>query len=231
MAARPSLMGHIPHLLISDPWDGPLLALSAGQVHHLEKVLRRQAGDAVSYTDGAGVIGTGRLAAGRIERGDEALVESWPEVEVAVAPPDSRSRARFIVEKLAELGVRRLIWVRTRHSEGRPPPETKARAWATAALEQSRGAWGMDLAELRLDELDEERLVVTHPAPAAEKTPDAPPAGPPIILIGPEGGLDDAEMPDRAARMWLGPSILRVETAAVAATVMWYAKHAPDLSR
>lgn len=231
MAARPPLMGHIPHLLISDPWDGPLLTLSADHLHHVEKVLRRRDGDPISYTDGAGVTGTGWLAAGGIERGKESRVDSWPEVEVAVAPPDSRSRARFIVEKLAELGVRRLIWVRTRHTEGRPPPETKARAWATAALEQSRGAWSMDLTELQLDELDEERLVVAHPAPAAETWPDAPPAGPPIILIGPEGGLDDAEIPARAARMWLGPSILRVETAAVAATVMWYARHAPDHPR
>ena len=29
--------------------------------------------------------------------------------------------ARFLVEKLAELGVADLIWLRTRHGEGRPP--------------------------------------------------------------------------------------------------------------
>jgi 16S rRNA (uracil1498-N3)-methyltransferase len=37
------------------------------------------------------------------------------------------------------------------------------------------------------------------------------------VVIGPEGGFADGELDERLPRLWLGPTILRVETAAVIA--------------
>ena len=50
--------------------------------------------------------------------------------------------------------------------------------------------------------------------------------GPAAILVGPEGGFDDAERAaikahSRAVGISLGPRILRAETAAAAAVALW----------
>ncbi|HSJ36403.1 MAG TPA: 16S rRNA (uracil(1498)-N(3))-methyltransferase [Acidimicrobiia bacterium] len=223
-------MGHVPHLYLPGPWQGPELALGDDHEHHLTRVLRMSPGAEVSYTDGEGTAGRGILGRGVVERDDESSGSLGPAVEVAVAPPDSRQRARFVVEKLVELGVRRLIWVRTRRTEGRPPPEEKARAWAVSALEQSRGTRLMAITRSHLDDLDPGRLVVVHPGPDPFSLAGPRPESP-ILLVGPEGGLDEAEIPPGAPRLALGSTILRVETAALAATVSWYALHGPDRSR
>ena len=53
-------------------------------------------------------------------------------------------------------------------------------------------------------------------------------SGPAALLIGPEGGFDDAERTavraiPQARPISLGPRILRGETAAIAATALWRA--------
>lgn len=223
-------MGHVPHLFLPGPWQGPELALGDDHDHHLTRVLRMSPGAEVSYTDGEGTAGRGRLGRGLVERGAESSGSVGPSVEVAVAPPDSRQRARFVVEKLAELGVRRLSWVRTRRTEGRPPPEEKTRAWAVSALEQSRGTRLMAVTRSDLDDLDPELLVVVHPGPDPFSLTSPGPESP-VLLVGPEGGLDEAEIPPGVPRLSLGPTILRVETAVVAATVSWYVLHGRGRAR
>lgn len=199
---------HIPHVLTAGR-EGPVLSLSEDQRHHLRRVLRLADGEEVSYTDGAGVLGVGYLRGEVVERGEEKTVPRPMDLTVAVAPPASKDRARFLVEKLAELGVVRLVWVRTRFSEGRPPAAAKAAAWAQSALEQSRGAWLMQVEQGDLASLDEEGLVVADP------DGDEPSVGARTLLVGPEGGLHPAEVPPGANTVALGPTILRVETAAI----------------
>lgn len=207
-------MGHIPHLHIPGPWTTPGLPLDRNQQHHLAKVLRMGDGDPVTYTNGAGVIGQGSLREGGIARGEESHADRNATVGVAVAPPSSRQRCRFLVEKLAELSVERLIWVSTRHTQGRrPPPEDKAKAWIKAAVEQSRGAWMMEISHADVGDLEAEQLIVAHPS--GEPTASVASSGSPLLLVGPEGGLDEDEIPPDVPRLSLGPTVLRVETAAV----------------
>src|SRR5690606_40670004 len=109
LAAGRRLMGrHVPHVRAADGWEGSVLPLTADQTHHLRRVLRRVDGEEVSYTDGAGRIGRGRLTGDGVERGEETTVPRPMGLTLAVAPPKSKDRARFVVEKLAELGVARL---------------------------------------------------------------------------------------------------------------------------
>ena len=207
---------HRPHILIAGCGsnDAPI-AVDPAAVRHLEQVLRFSSGE-VSYTDGEGLIGTGFYRAGVIERGRENPVDRPTALSVAAAPPRTASRLRFLVEKLAELGVKRLVWLRSAHTEGRPPRLEKAERWAAGALEQSRGAWLMQIGV--------ESIPVS--AVAAIGTPVfAEPGGldpselllaeDPILCIGPEGGFAPGEVPDRGLRVDLGPTVLRVETAAV----------------
>ncbi|MFP3914914.1 MAG: RsmE family RNA methyltransferase [Actinomycetota bacterium] len=214
-------MGHIPHLYIPGPWEEPSLHLSQGQRHHLHRVLRISDGAAVSYTDGRGRVGSGRIEGESVLRGGEREIPRPSLLWVAVPPPGSRDRTRYLVEKLAEVGVSRLLWVDTRRSEGRKPPASKAEAWACSALEQSRGAWLMEMGEASLDELEPSRLVVADPEGG-----DVEAGTDDILLVGPEGGWDHTELPEGVRRLRLGPTILRVETAAVAGAVLLGARSA-----
>lgn len=203
-------MGHVPHLYLPRPWRSDELKLATGQVHHLTRVLRMRAGEPVSYTDGAGTSGSGTFGGEAVSRGEEQSVPRPTDLTVAVAPPRDRARTRFLVEKLAELGVARLLWVSTSRTEGKPPPLDKADSWAISALEQSRGAWRLEIGESTLTELDPDRLIVADPEGG-----EAPPVAAPILLVGPEGGLAPDEIPVGARKMELGPTVLRTETAAI----------------
>lgn len=206
-------MGHVPHLLVSGPWGGEHLELSAEQKHHLEKVLRVRDGEPATYTDGAGSLGQGRYASGWLARDEESQIPAPSDLIVVVAPPDNRDRARFMVEKLAEMGVAELLFLDTRHGQGRPPNAGKLLSWAVSGLEQSRGAWLMKTSD-RLATFGDLR----SPFAVCDQggTRDPPLAR--TVVIGPEGGWGSEEIPEDALRWDLGDTVLRVETAALVAT-------------
>ena len=205
-------MKHVPHVVVGAPWNGETLELNVIQWRHLTKVLRMSRGDRVSYTDGLGTVGEGALANHSIERGSEQTVERPSALTVAVAAPSNKDRQRFLVEKLAELGVQRLLWLETRHGKNRVASPSKVFAWVLAATEQSRGAWLMEVSTepMRLADL-EPGWVACHPGGGTEVPATD------TVVIGPESGFDEDELP-ADARLWdLGPTILRVETAALVA--------------
>ena len=206
---------HIPHLYVPRPYEPERIGVVESTRLHLEKVLRNRGPVMVTYTDGAGLSGSGRYSAGWIERGEEEIDARSSPVTIAVAPPKNKSRARFVVEKLAEMGVARLLWLATDHTEGRVPRVEKSVLWAQAALEQSRGSWLMEVAGpvavsdiarfgsvlladrhgVNIDDLD-----IPHDA---------------ILCIGPEGGFAPNELPEVTVEVRLARNVLRVETAAL----------------
>ena len=146
-----------------------------------------------------------------------------PVVTVAFAVVKG-SRPEWAVQKLTEVGVDRIVPLAAARSVVRWSPGSghldRLRRVAREAAMQSRRVW--------LPVVDD---VTPFPALAAE--PGAvvahPGGGPPsldrpLVLVGPEGGWDDAELAGVAAagvaRLSLGPHILRTETAAVAAGVL-----------
>ncbi|MEX1004107.1 MAG: RsmE family RNA methyltransferase, partial [Acidimicrobiia bacterium] len=210
-------MGHVPHLYLPAPWQDAAVAVDAVGLHHLRRALRRSDGDPVSYTDGAGVLGDGHLDGDRIVRGIEKTVPRPSRPVIAVAPPSQKDRVRFLVEKVAELGTLDLRWIRTRFSEGRPPAADKAAAWARSALEQSRSAWLMQVGTEHVDMSDLPEGTVFADR-TGSRTVDLGAA--PCVAIGPEAGWSADEVPERAPRVSLGPMVLRVETAAMAAAAL-----------
>ncbi len=206
-------MKHIPHVVLGAPWNGPTLNLSLIQSRHLRKVMRMSDGDKVTYTDGLGTVGKGVLGSQHlIERGDEEMVERPTRITMVVAPPSNKDRQRFLVEKLAELGVERLMWLQTRHGKNRVSSPSKVFSWVLAATEQSRGAWLMEVVPdlVTLSDLGPGWVVCQ---PGGERaTPDVK-----TVVVGPEGGFADDELPEEPRRWELGTTILRVETAAIAA--------------
>ena len=210
-------MGHIPHLFLQQPWAPTAVPIPASAAHHLARVLRLDAGANVTYTDGAGLRGHGRLLDGTVIRGEEQSVSPPPvAITVAVAPPHDKDRLRFMIEKLAELEVRRVVFLKTRFGAGRLPDLFKSTAWVVGALEQSRGSWLMEVAPgwTEVEDLDAPFLLFAdQDGPGFHgQTPNAV-----TVAIGPEGGWGPGEVPAGAARWGLGRTVLRVETAAIVA--------------
>jgi 16S rRNA (uracil1498-N3)-methyltransferase len=205
-------MRHVPHLFLEGPWHSPEIELSGAQLKHMKTVLRLAVGSQISYTDGAGVIGEGFLGDRAITRGEERQVDRRSTLVVAVAPPVSRERQRFLVEKLGELGVERVAWMSAKHGSRHVPPSARVKAWAVSALEQSRGAWMMKTNSVLESWRNLEPPVVVCSPGGFGELPRAR-----TVVIGPEGGWAEGEVPDDVVTWNLGEGVLRVETAAVVA--------------
>jgi 16S rRNA (uracil1498-N3)-methyltransferase len=189
--------------------------LSDEESRHAVKSLRLSAGDKVVVFDPheswSGEIEStdGRV---RIRLVEKLARAALPAVTVATAIPKG-SRLDWMVEKLAELGVAELLPVRFARSVAELGESKRKRLEkvALAAAKQS-GAPVMRIGA--------ERRVGDLPADAMLASPgsDAPlAAGAGLIVIGPEGGLTAEEEGRFARRFTLGPTILRIETAAVVA--------------
>ncbi len=208
-------MSRAPHVFVTGPWKTPHLELTPEKRRHLERVLRLSSGAELTYTDGAGCSGEGVLEAGRVIRGQESFRERPSNLTLAVAPPRSTARARFVVEKLSELGVARLLWIETERSAGSPPRLEKSRSWSIAALEQSLGAWLPEIGDARLADVENVWLADQGGKPWPRGGFEAND----VVAIGPEGGWTDREKADHNL-VSLGKPIFRVETAAVVAAVL-----------
>ena len=215
-----------------EPIAGDRIALSGPEAHHLTRVLRAGVGDEVEVFDGQGGLARGRIAEiGRdrvtidVEARGEARRPSLPEVTLAAAVPKGE-RIDWLVEKATELGVARLVPLRTARSmvDPRSTKLDRLRRRVIEACKQSGRNHLMDLGDpISWEELirsvdDPIRLVAD---PQGRGCGPIPPTGRVTIAIGPEGGLTAEELAIALERGWhavgLGPHVLRIETAAIAA--------------
>ena len=227
------------------------LTLPPAEAHHARDVLRLSEGITVELFDPAG-----RTAAATILRctGREVVLDVQAVHEpaqstafqwiIASAVPKG-SRVDWMIEKLSELGAAAFIPLRTDRSVVLPEGQGKRQRWqrlAAEAAKQSRRTGVM-----RIDDLTDLRELLSRAGPACylsttagargilDLLPALRSSGTPSLtfLIGPEGGWTDAERTvlDAAGvtALTLGPTILRVETAAVAAAVLACAVVAPAL--
>jgi 16S rRNA (uracil1498-N3)-methyltransferase len=189
--------------------------------HHLERVLRLRAGEEVTASDGAGgwrrcrfVVGATLEPHGEIE----VVPRPTPVVTVAFALTKGE-RPEWTVQKLAEAGVDRIVPMTTARTVVRWDGEkgarqvTRLRAVVRAAAMQSRQVWLPLVNDLQ----PFVSLAQGGGVALAQMGGDPPSLERPSILIGPEGGWDEAELAVSLPRVTLGPTVLRAETAAMAA--------------
>jgi 16S rRNA (uracil1498-N3)-methyltransferase len=117
-----------------------------------------------------------------------------------------------MVEKVCELGVARIRWLRTVRCEGRVPRHDKALAWAQMAMEQSRRSHltEIDSDWTRISDLSGHLVALDREGDRLSRV-----SAPVTLLVGPEGGWDPSEVPPAVLRVTLGDSVLRTETAAI----------------
>lgn len=236
-ANRPALSGRIRRVaahVVVDDLNSPQLA--GDDAHHLGAVLRLRVGEPVGATDGrggwrpcryAGAASRGRKGAARQDAIDGRLeVDGEIEREERRLPPLTVAfalvkgdRPEWAVQKLSELGVDRIVVMHTDRSVvcwsgARAAGHIgRLRTVARQAVMQSRQLWLADV------EGPEEFAPVAGRAGAALAGPEGGPPSleRPVVLVGPEGGWSEAETSTGLPVVSFGPTVLRAETAAVAA--------------
>jgi 16S rRNA (uracil1498-N3)-methyltransferase len=228
-----------PRLFVETPLaEGGQVRVEGGQAHYLLSVLRLKTGDPVKLFDDS--TGEWLGVASAIGKRDVILDvtahlrarDSVPDLWL-IAAPIKKGRIDWVAEKACELGVARLVPVLTRRTVVDRLNGERLRAHMIEAAEQCDRTALPELAEpVKLDALlrdwpAERALFFADEmggSPAAEAM--AAHKGPAAILIGPEGGFDDAERDairalPQSVGLGLGPRILRADTAACAAVSIW----------
>lgn len=231
-----------PRLFVEHPLAlGATVVIEGNPAHYLARVMRVAAGDAVVLCDNI----TGEYAA-RVTDADKRDVtlevaehmrprEDVPDVWLCPALL-KKDRFDLVLEKATELGAARIQPVITRRCVADKLNLERARSITTEAAEQCARTALPELSEpAKLDALlrdwpeDRRLFFADEEGGGAAADEFVYHEGPAAILIGPEGGFDDAERAairaHPAARpVSLGPRILRGETAAIAALSVWMAE-------
>jgi len=210
--------------------------LPEAQAHYIARVLRLGVGDAVQLFDGSGLEYRGEL----IEAGKKSVrVELREQLDGLAESPlqihlgqglSRGERMDWAIQKAVELGVAEITPIVSERCEVRLKDERADKRlahWrqvAISACEQcGRSRLPLIHAPLTLDDwlaqVEADLKLVLHPV-AEPLTSHAKPASL-AFLIGPEGGLSDAEVDQAVERGFaaarLGPRVLRTETAPVVA--------------
>ncbi|MFQ5972317.1 MAG: 16S rRNA (uracil(1498)-N(3))-methyltransferase [Alphaproteobacteria bacterium] len=216
---------------------GAAVGLDRAQTHYVRTVMRASLGDRVALFNGRDGewlaeiegLGKGRCSLGVRER--RRAQRSEPDLWLAFAPVKG-ARLDFIAQKATELGVSRLMPVKTERTQVARVNVDRLRANAVEAAEQSerlsvpRVESPVVLRDLLAEWPENRRLLL------ADESGGGAPIGAAVatagegktwgVLVGPEGGFSAGEL-DRLRPMpfvtpvGLGPRVLRSDTAALAA--------------
>ncbi|HTU70098.1 MAG TPA: 16S rRNA (uracil(1498)-N(3))-methyltransferase [Candidatus Baltobacteraceae bacterium] len=225
---------------------GELVAIDGSDAHKIAHVLRLRDGDEIEIVDSAGAV-----FAARLESRDENLAARLTErrashagsevaIDVAQAIPKG-AKMEFVVEKLSELGVRALLPFESERTVVRDPRDAKLERWRRVARSAAQQSGRSDVIAIEepaaftqvCERMDRYDLVLlpwelAEPQPLRGRLPELIAGARRIlVVIGPEGGFSHAEaelaQAARARPIWLGPRILRTETAALAvAAILGY---------
>lgn len=203
---------------------------------HCVRVLRMKQGDELEVVDGKGNLFRCRLA---MANQHHALVEiidqcelkrNWPaSLSIAIAPTKHNDRMEWLVEKLVEIGIDRIIPIRCERSERKEIKVERLEKIAVAAMKQSLKAVLPSIEPLTpfkhfIASCSDQARFIAYCDPSIPRQllcRQLQPAVDTTILIGPEGDFSTAEI--QAAfdcqfkPVTLGDNRLRTETAALVA--------------
>jgi 16S rRNA (uracil1498-N3)-methyltransferase len=205
-----------PHVFVSD-LARPVLA--DADRHHLERVLRLRPGDRLTASDGAGAWVPCRFGPDLEVLGDRRVEQRrLPELALGFVPVKGE-RPEWVVQKATELGVDRLVVMRSERSVVRWDGDRAERQIARLVKVAREAA--MQSRRCHLPSI-EGVIEVAEVASGGGVVRAEPGGGSPsldhsLVVVGPEGGWTPAEAELIPATVGLADHVLRAETAAVAA--------------
>jgi 16S rRNA (uracil1498-N3)-methyltransferase len=219
-----------------EPISSDRVVLAGPEAHHLIHVMRVAKGERVVLFDGGGdeftavvqKVGRSEVEFSVVSR--DSIDRELPIcLTLGVALPKG-DRQKWLVEKAVELGVTRIVPLRSQRGVAQPVEQALQRL-RRSVIEASK-----QCGRNRLLRIDEPRgwsdyvedaatspcRLLAHPQGfhKASQLPIPDGADSVFLAIGPEGGFTAEEVSLAAAAGWhtvdLGPRILRIETAALA---------------
>lgn len=213
------------------------LFLPESDSQHCCRVLRMQAGDCIEIVDGCGSLYRCRIVSAHskhteveiIERCDLPTVWNY-NITVAVAPTKHLDRMEWLVEKLVEIGVNRIVPIRCMRSERKEIKTERLEKIAVSAMKQSLKAVlpcideMMSLSSFIASVKGEDQRFVAYCDDWVERkllAREYKPGSSVAVLIGPEGDFAPEEikmtLDSGFVPVTLGDNRLRTETAALVA--------------
>ena len=212
------------------------LTLPESDSQHAVRVLRMQPGDSLEVIDGKGHRFCCRLLDAHSKHASVEIVSRhdmplcWKqEITVAVAPTKHMDRMEWMVEKLTEIGVNRIVPLLSERSERKVIKTERLEKIAVSAMKQSLKSVlpviepltpvkefiaGCETEQHFIAHCDDEstrNLLARTYRPFTSAT----------IMIGPEGDFSPSEIAAALTAGWqpvtLGDNRLRTETAAIVA--------------
>lgn len=219
---------------VAHPIGGDRVTLDGPEGHHLTHVMRAKPGEEVVLFDGSGAEFLAQVLSVRRSAAELAIVarreldrESPVALTLGVSLPKG-DRQKWLVEKVVELGLCRLVPLVTSRSVAQAGADAVKRL-DRAVIEASKQCGRNRLMTVDAPQSWPDFVATTrgvscrllaHPdvTGAGASLPSAAPEQV-VAAVGPEGGFTDEEVEEAAVAGWqmvsLGPRILRVETAAV----------------
>ncbi|MET9490280.1 16S rRNA (uracil(1498)-N(3))-methyltransferase [Nocardia sp. NPDC006630] len=224
------------------PEPGATAVLDGPEGRHAATVRRIRVGEPITLSDGHGILADSEVIAAQKDRLELKVLDrrvaapATPQVTVVQALPKS-DRSELAVELMTEAGADAIVpWQASRCVSNWENKAYKAvekwRATAKSAARQSRRAYIPDVADLHstrdLVALVREAksggaiVAALHESGAGRFTElSFEDVAEVVLIVGPEGGLDDAELKALAEAgadiVLLGPTVLRTSTAAAVA--------------
>lgn len=218
------------------PGIADTLTLPESDSAHCVRVLRMACGDAIEAVDGAGTLFRCVLRDANPRRATVDIVESvalpkvWRgHITVAIAPTKHNDRMEWLVEKLVEIGIDRIVPLRCRHSERKDINVERLQKIAVSAMKQSLKAILPQIDPMTpfrqfMDSATAGERYIAYCDPSIPRRLFAQeyiPGADTTILIGPEGDFSPEEITAALSTGWhpvsLGDNRLRTETAALVA--------------
>ena len=208
--------------------------LDEEESRHAQKVLRLKSGAIIQLTDGLGKFYEARLTNTESKQCEFTVLKSEQapsrnyKIHVAIAPTKNTDRIEWFVEKAVELGIDKISFLLCKNSERKSINLERVEKKAISAMKQSCQAVLPVIQEIRpfrqviAESNEEEKFIgfVDEQNPFLLKNL-AKASASYLVMIGPEGDFSHEEMRDASqkgfAKVSLGPTRLRTETAGIAA--------------
>lgn len=208
------------------------------EAQHCIRVLRLNAGDEITLTDGKGNFYRAEITAATNKRCLVKVIETIPQdplwqghLHIAMAPTKNMDRNEWFAEKATEVGIDELTFLNCRFSERRVIKTERIEKILISAIKQSLKARLPKLNEM----VDFDKFIaqdfsgqkfIAHcydgDKPLLKEV--VKPGEDSLVLIGPEGDFSEEEVAKAISKGFkpisLGKSRLRTETAALVATVI-----------
>ena len=193
--------------------DSDYITLDDSKLHHLKNVLRMKNEDNVNISNGNGKLLIGKLSKNDVKVSSKKEYVRNHETKIFVPALREKNRFRFMIEKLVELNVSKLVIGKTENSQNTRIEADRISNWAISAVEQSGSPFFPDIEVTEEIDFSIFRTCFDISGEPINKDTDKVDT----FAIGPEGGWSPKELANFEIKYKITDFNLRSETAAVSA--------------